>query len=223
MSPIFENQLFQEEKGALVCHLLSNLNIGPPDVGSPRFGTFRTLLIVDDVYDLETLLKKYSSVQSGVRDILLSYLVTHDHRTKTYSCTESITVNFTLTRLECGSVQTKLASTRRTLFNPASFFRHNASNSRDSGAAAVQLLGGKSQRSQSRHVCITASRCIPRVMSIVVLMQSAHSAPALTVPSIGAPHEQQRILQVVSDSNPVHDAKGGGEDSRRPRASRTAG
>lgn len=94
----------------------------------------------------------------------------------------------------------KLASTSRTLFKPASFFRHRASSSRDSGMAEVQLRGGNSQRSQSRQKCKTASRWMPLVMSIVVLMQSEHMAPALVVPSMGTPHSQQSTLRLVRTS-----------------------
>lgn len=125
-------------------------------------------------------------------------------------------VIFTLTRREWGSVQMKLASMIRTLDNPFSFLRHKASNSLDSGAALIQLLGGCSHlyskvnvkhtikmfvtpsvyllTSQSRQVCRTLSRCTPCDISTETLTQSEQSAPAAAWPSMGAPQLQQRMV-----------------------------
>lgn len=59
-------------------------------------------------------------------------------------------VSETRNRFECGSVQMKCASVRRTLFRPLSFLRHIARSSCDSGLAITQLAGGDRNRSQLR-------------------------------------------------------------------------
>jgi hypothetical protein len=51
-------------------------------------------------------------------------------------------VILTFIRLECGSVQIKLASMIRTFDKPLNFRRHRASSSRDSSAAVSQVFGG---------------------------------------------------------------------------------
>ena len=56
--------------------------------------------------------------------------------------TSFCTVSLTLTLLEWGSVHTKPASTRWTLFRPFSFFRQIASSSRDSRAHDTHAEGG---------------------------------------------------------------------------------
>jgi hypothetical protein len=56
----------------------------------------------------------------------------------------------TRSRFECGSVQMKCASVRRTLFKPLSFLRHMESSSEDSGRASVHVCGGDRKRSQFR-------------------------------------------------------------------------
>ena len=57
-------------------------------------------------------------------------------------------VSETRSRFECGSVQMKCASVRRTLLRPLSFLRQMARSSWDSGRAIVQLDGGERNRSQ---------------------------------------------------------------------------
>lgn len=65
----------------------------------------------------------------------------------------------TRSRFECGSVQMKWASVRRTLFRPLSFLRHMDSSSDDSGRARVHVCGGDRKRSQFRQNDTDAGRC----------------------------------------------------------------
>lgn len=108
--------------------------------------------------------------------------------------TSCCTVILTLILREWGSVHKNPASIILTLCNPRSFFKQTARSSLDSGAAEIHWLGGCSHRSQSLHVCSTASRGMPWETSTESLTQSSHRAPAAVVPSIGAPQLQQRIL-----------------------------
>ena len=103
-------------------------------------------------------------------------------------------------RRECGSVQINEASMMRTLFRPGSRLRQSASSSRDSGAAAIHVVGGRRKRSQSRQKWTVDSRGMPCVQSYVSLTQSVQRAPVASVPSIAAPHRQQRILSASVSS-----------------------
>lgn len=109
----------------------------------------------------------------------------------------------TLILRECGSVQIKLASTTLTC-RSLNFFRQSANNSRDSGAATCQVVGGSSHRLQSRQKFTMASRWIPCDISTVSLMQSRHSVPS----SEGAPQRQQRTLDGISQCLALPDNEG---------------
>jgi len=98
----------------------------------------------------------------------------------------------TRSRFECGSVQIKWASVKRTLFNPFSFFKQIASSSCDSGLANVHVEGGDKNRSQFLQKDTDDCLGIPSVISIVFLRQATQRfAPFGT---IGVPQSAQRTL-----------------------------
>lgn len=99
-----------------------------------------------------------------------------------------------MTTYEWGSVQINEASIILSLFRRGSFRRHRANKCLLSGAATTHEFGGESHRSQSRHMCSVASRCMPSVTSVLSLMQSKQKAPAAWVPSMGAPQSAQRTV-----------------------------
>ena len=108
-------------------------------------------------------------------------------------------VSFTLMRFECGSVQTKPASMRRTLVRPLSFLRHSESSWLDSSWHTSHWFGGCRYRSQNLHQCSVACFGMPSVMSTSVRMQSTHMLDGFG--AIGTPHWQQRLAA----RNPPHD------------------
>jgi hypothetical protein len=78
----------------------------------------------------------------------------------------------------------KLASMIRTLDSPFSFLRHKASNSLDSGAALIQLLGGCSHlyskvnvKHTMKNVCYPSG--IPSYLTIATSMQDTFALHSL--------------------------------------------
>ncbi len=69
---VLEDQLFQQEKRALVRHLLPHLHGGTPHVGRVRLGAVAALLVGDDVNHLEALLHQ-DAVGDGVLDCDLDF------------------------------------------------------------------------------------------------------------------------------------------------------
>ena len=77
-------------------------------------------------------------------------------------------VSLTLTLLECGSVQTKPASTRWILESPFSLLRQTASSSRDSRVQDTQLAGGWRYLMREREESLVEH---PRARREVILLE----------------------------------------------------
>jgi hypothetical protein len=61
VSSVLEDELFEEQEGALVLDFLSDLDKGSPSVFSGKSCTVRTLHILDEEFDLEYLFEDGSS------------------------------------------------------------------------------------------------------------------------------------------------------------------
>mmetsp|Transcript_39807 Transcript_39807/g.93012 ORF Transcript_39807/g.93012 Transcript_39807/m.93012 type:complete len:353 (+) Transcript_39807:1277-2335(+) len=85
-----------------------------------------------------------------------TYSTTNDCCSTAAAATSFCTVSLSLMRRECGSVQMKEASTRRTLVKPRGLRNSSARSSFDSGSTAAHEPSRRSKRSQPRHVfCCT--------------------------------------------------------------------
>jgi len=102
--------------------------------------------------------------------------------------TSRCSTSLIFSRLLCGSVHRKLASTTWYLFRPRMRLRHRESSSRDSSSARTQYLGGCRYRSHSGQCTITYSLISPSAMSTCAFTHGAHMFAAFA--SVTAPHMQ---------------------------------
>lgn len=104
-----------------------------------------------------------------------------------------LTVNRTLMRRLCGSVQTNPASSNFSLFRPLIFFRQIASKSRLS--LSQKTHGGRRNLLQNRQKCSTPSLLIPSVMSTSATVQVGQMLPELGVNL--TPHVGHRMVPAL--------------------------
>lgn len=136
-------------------YFLSNLHECFPRVLRSELCTITTLSILNQVFNLKNLLKNGRCKNLNEQYFMYGMRVDSNYRTS------FCIVNFTFMRLECGSVQIKLASMRRTLLRPFSFFKQRARSSRDSGLAITHAAGGEANFSQFLQKDRLASRDQP--------------------------------------------------------------
>mmetsp|Transcript_16402 Transcript_16402/g.55179 ORF Transcript_16402/g.55179 Transcript_16402/m.55179 type:complete len:216 (+) Transcript_16402:242-889(+) len=151
------------------------------------------------------------------------YSTTHCCSRVTEPSTSPRTVSFTLSRLECGSVHTKDASTSFTRevesvslpwLKPLSFLRHRASRGWDSSSAWIHC-GLRCHAPHTEHRSMPTIRGMRSVMSTAAWMQARHWPRLLG--SVGVPQVQHGIWLIARGPSMAARGRGGKATGGRPK------
>jgi hypothetical protein len=186
---MLQDELFEVEESALVVDLLSYLDDSSPCIFRCETGAVWTLSILDDELDLKHLLQYGRSKDLG--NAWDQHGTTGNVYRNGVEPTSFCTVSFTRNLLECGSVQTKPASTSLTSFNPFSFLRQMARSSLLSSSAINQAWGGDNHLEQFLQKDIALCFGMDSVMSTLFLRQFTQRFALLG--AMGVPQSAQRM------------------------------